>query len=233
MSDKKPARNPLNWSRVKAAILARHEPRCVYRECRYHDGAAGRHGVTVSAMVSVSADTPQPTLLVCIHHRSAVAPRCSRTASSASMCCATTKRISPIILPAERCSRRREVRLYRVDHPGDGCAARTRFLGASTAASPQANASDRICGFRLRSGYPRCRRRAPLIYANPPTACRGVFIKPQGRSAAANLALTLGCYQVFAPFVVPRWSAATKLHPVSPDAARVRSTAPDCESAPQ
>jgi hypothetical protein len=30
------------------------------------DGAAGRHGVTVSAMVSVSADTPQPTLLVCI-----------------------------------------------------------------------------------------------------------------------------------------------------------------------
>jgi len=33
-------------------------------------GAAGRHGVTVSAMVSVSADTPQPTLLVCIHERS-------------------------------------------------------------------------------------------------------------------------------------------------------------------
>src|SRR3979490_2549211 len=37
------------------------------------DGVAGRHGVTVSAMVSVSADTPQPTLLVCIHGRSAVA----------------------------------------------------------------------------------------------------------------------------------------------------------------
>ena len=37
------------------------------------DGAAGRHGVTVSAMVSVSADTPQPTLLVCIHHLSPVA----------------------------------------------------------------------------------------------------------------------------------------------------------------
>jgi flavin reductase (DIM6/NTAB) family NADH-FMN oxidoreductase RutF len=37
------------------------------------DGVAGRHGMTVSAMVSVSADTPQPTLLVCIHHRSSVA----------------------------------------------------------------------------------------------------------------------------------------------------------------
>src|SRR3974377_2195644 len=37
------------------------------------DGAAGLHGVTVSAMVSVSADTPQPTLLVCIHRLSPVA----------------------------------------------------------------------------------------------------------------------------------------------------------------
>lgn len=34
------------------------------------NGAAGRHGVTVSAMSSVSADTSLPTLLVCIHHMS-------------------------------------------------------------------------------------------------------------------------------------------------------------------
>jgi hypothetical protein len=33
-----------------------------------HPGA----GVTVFAMMSVSADTPQPTLLVCIHHLSPV-----------------------------------------------------------------------------------------------------------------------------------------------------------------
>lgn len=31
------------------------------------DGPAGRAGVTVSAMSSVSADTPQPSLLVCLH----------------------------------------------------------------------------------------------------------------------------------------------------------------------
>lgn len=37
------------------------------------DGPAGRFGVTVSAMAPVSADTPKPTLLVCIHHRSAAA----------------------------------------------------------------------------------------------------------------------------------------------------------------
>lgn len=34
------------------------------------DGVAGRAGVTVSAMSSVSADTPRPSLLVCVHHLS-------------------------------------------------------------------------------------------------------------------------------------------------------------------
>jgi len=37
------------------------------------DGQAGRAGVTVSAMSSVSADAPRPTLLVCVHHQSPAA----------------------------------------------------------------------------------------------------------------------------------------------------------------
>lgn len=37
------------------------------------DGTSGRAGVTVSAMSSVSADTPRPTLLVCVHHMSPAA----------------------------------------------------------------------------------------------------------------------------------------------------------------
>lgn len=37
------------------------------------DGVAGRFGVTVSAMASVSADAPKPTLLVCIHQMSPAA----------------------------------------------------------------------------------------------------------------------------------------------------------------
>ncbi len=37
------------------------------------DGPAGRVGVTVSAMSSVSADTPKPTLLVCVHNDSPAA----------------------------------------------------------------------------------------------------------------------------------------------------------------
>lgn len=35
------------------------------------DGPEGRAGVTVSSLVSVSADTPLPTILVCIHKSSA------------------------------------------------------------------------------------------------------------------------------------------------------------------
>lgn len=37
------------------------------------DGPAGRFGLTVSAMSSVSADTARPTLLVCLHHASTAA----------------------------------------------------------------------------------------------------------------------------------------------------------------
>jgi len=37
------------------------------------DGPAGKAGVTVSAMSSVSADGDRPTLLVCVHHKSAAA----------------------------------------------------------------------------------------------------------------------------------------------------------------
>ena len=38
------------------------------------DGPAGRAGVTVSAMASVSADTPAPSLLVCINRSSKACP---------------------------------------------------------------------------------------------------------------------------------------------------------------
>lgn len=39
------------------------------------DGQAGRAGVTVSAMASVSADSTWPTMLVCVHHLSPAATR--------------------------------------------------------------------------------------------------------------------------------------------------------------
>jgi flavin reductase len=38
------------------------------------DGPAGRFGVTVSAMSSISADGERPTVLICLHHQSRSAP---------------------------------------------------------------------------------------------------------------------------------------------------------------
>ena len=42
------------------------------------DGPGGKFGVTVSAMSSVSADTPKPTMLVCVHNASPAAAARSR-----------------------------------------------------------------------------------------------------------------------------------------------------------
>jgi DNA-binding transcriptional LysR family regulator len=56
---------------------------------------------------------------------------------------------------------------------------------------------------------------APLIYANRAYGVpRRFHQRRTSRGAAAKLALTIGCYQVFAPFVVPALVARlTKLHP--------------------
>lgn len=47
------------------------------------DGDAGRYGVTVSSMTSVSADTPRPSLLVCVHHMS---PACEAIRKNRRFC---------------------------------------------------------------------------------------------------------------------------------------------------
>ena len=47
------------------------------------DGPAGRAGVTVSAMSSVSADSARPTLLICVHHLS---PACGAIAENRVFC---------------------------------------------------------------------------------------------------------------------------------------------------
>lgn len=47
------------------------------------DGPAGRAGVTVSAMSSVSADSASPSLLVCVHHKS---PACAAIQENGVFC---------------------------------------------------------------------------------------------------------------------------------------------------
>ncbi len=181
------------------------------------DGAAGRHGVTVSAMVSVSADTPQPTLLVCIHHLSPVA--------------------DALLKNGVFC-----VNVLREDqaHVSDAFAGRTGAHGAAkfdsarwaTQATGAPRVVDALVAFDCRvTGSDRIGSHfvvfgsveeivvagggAPLIYANRAYGVPQRF-HPHPRPGPVPSAgvLALGCFQTFAPYIVPALVARlTKLHP--------------------
>ncbi len=181
------------------------------------DGAAGRHGVTVSAMVSVSADTPQPTLLVCIHHLSPV--------------------VSALLENGVFC-----VNVLRDDqaHISDNFAGRSGTQGAArfncTAWTTQRTGAPRVvdCLVAFDCRVTASERvgshfvvfgsvqdifiaggGAPLIYANRAYGVPRRFHQrrsPRGSGTAGHLAV--GCYQVFAPYIVPALiSRLSKLHP--------------------
>jgi flavin reductase (DIM6/NTAB) family NADH-FMN oxidoreductase RutF len=181
------------------------------------DGVAGRHGVTVSAMVSVSADGPQPTLLVCIHNLSPVA--------------------AAVLQNGVFC-----VNVLRDDqaHISDNFAGRSGALGAAkfecatwttqvtgaprvvdslVAFDCRVIASERVGSHFVVFGSVQdifvAGTGAPLIYANRAYGVPRRFHQrrsPRGVSEAG--ALAIGCFQVFAPYIVPALvSRLTKLHP--------------------
>jgi len=180
------------------------------------DGVAGRHGVTVSAMVSVSADTPQPTLLVCIHHLSPV--------------------IAAVLKNGVFC-----VNVLRDDqaHISDNFAGRSSARGAAkfdcTAWTTQLTGAPRVvdslvafdcrvtASERVGSHYVVFGSvqdifvggtGAPLIYANRAYGVPRRFHQRRSPRGGAAGALAIGCYQVFAPYIVPALVARlTKLHP--------------------
>ena len=181
------------------------------------DGIAGRHGVTVSAMVSVSADTPRPTLLVCIHHLSPVA--------------------DALLQNGVFC-----VNVLREDqtHISDAFAGRTGVHGAAkfdsarwaTQATGAPRVVDALVAFGCRvTGSDRIGSHfvvfgsveeiaiagggAPLIYANRAYGVPQRFhARPSPGTVTSSNALSLGCFQTFGPYIVPALIARlTKLHP--------------------
>jgi flavin reductase (DIM6/NTAB) family NADH-FMN oxidoreductase RutF/DNA-binding transcriptional LysR family regulator len=183
------------------------------------DGVAGRHGVTVSAMVSVSADTPRPTLLVCIHHLSPVA---GAVLANGVFCVNVLREDQAHIS---------ESFAGRTDARGDAkfeCARWTRqvtgaprVLDAMVAFDCRVTASERVGSHFVVFGSVQdifmAGGGAPLIYAN---RAYGVPLRFHPRSAAntdpasAGGALALGCFQIFAPYIIPALLARmTKLHP--------------------
>lgn len=181
------------------------------------DGVAGRHGVTVSAMVSVSADTPQPTLLVCIHQLSPV--------------------VAALLENGVFC-----VNVLRDDqaHISDNFAGRSGAHGAAkfncatwttqvtgaprvvdslVAFDCRVTASERVGSHFVVFGSVQdifvAGTGAPLIYANRAYGVPRRFHQRRSRRGGdAAGALAVGCEQVLAPYIVPALVARlTKLHP--------------------
>jgi flavin reductase (DIM6/NTAB) family NADH-FMN oxidoreductase RutF len=171
------------------------------------DGPAGRHGVTVSAMVSVSADTPQPTLLVCIHHKSAVA---GAVLENGAFCVNVLREDQSHI--SESFAGRTGA---RGDSKFDCSRWTTQVTGAPRVADAlvafdcRVIASERVGSHFVVFGSVQdifiAGAGAPLIYAN---RAYGVPQRFRPREAAAvpqptGATLALGCFQIFAPYMVP------------------------------
>ena len=181
------------------------------------DGAAGRHGVTVSAMVSVSADTPQPTLLVCIHHKSAVTDAVLKNG----VFCVNVLRDDQAHISehfAGRLGTHGEAKFDCTEWSTQVTGA-PRVLDALVAFDCKVTASERVGSHFVLFGSVQdifiAGVGAPLIYANRAYGVPRRFHPRQTpRSQAAAVSLSVGCYQVFAPYVLPALVARlTKLHP--------------------
>jgi flavin reductase (DIM6/NTAB) family NADH-FMN oxidoreductase RutF len=181
------------------------------------DGVAGRHGVTVSAMVSVSADTPQPTLLVCIHHLSPVADAVLKNG----VFCVNVLRDDQAHISDHFAGRSTVRGAAKFD-----CATWTtqvtgapRVIDSLVAFDCKVTASERVGSHFVVFGSVQdifvAGAGAPLIYANRAYGVPRRFHQrrsPRGDAAAGTLAI--GCYHVFAPYIVPALVARlTKLHP--------------------
>ncbi|MGO9358398.1 MAG: LysR substrate-binding domain-containing protein [Xanthobacteraceae bacterium] len=183
------------------------------------DGAAGRHGVTVSAMVSVSADTPQPTLLVCIHQLSPVADALLENG----VFCVNILREDQAHISdsfAGRGAARGEAKF-------DCARWTTQLTGAPRVIDPlvafdcRVTASERVGSHFVVFGSVQdifvAGGAAPLIYANRaygvPQRFHAHGAAPADAGAAGG-ALSLGCFQIFAPYIVPALAARmTESHP--------------------
>jgi flavin reductase (DIM6/NTAB) family NADH-FMN oxidoreductase RutF len=181
------------------------------------DGSAGRHGVTVSAMVSVSADTPQPTLLVCIHQKSGVAAAVLENG----VFCVNVLRDDQAHISdnfAGRSGVRGAARFDCTEWTTQLTGA-PRVRDALVAFDCRVTASERVGSHFVLFGSVQdifvTGGGAPLIYANRAYGVPRRFRPRQARkSSAAASHLSIGCYNVFAPYVMPALVARlTKLHP--------------------
>jgi flavin reductase (DIM6/NTAB) family NADH-FMN oxidoreductase RutF/DNA-binding transcriptional LysR family regulator len=183
------------------------------------DGIAGRHGVTVSAMVSVSADTPQPTLLVCIHHLSAVAAAILENG----VFCVNVLREDQVHISDSFAGRGglQGSAKFECARWASQVTGAPRVVDSLVAFDCRVVASDRVGSHFVIFGSVQdifvAGAGAPLIYANRAYGVPQRFLErfvPNVADAPSRATLALGCFPTFAPYVVPALVARLrKLNP--------------------
>lgn len=168
------------------------------------DGTAGRAGVTVSAMSSVSADTPRPSLLVCVHHLSAAA---SAIVENGVFCVNVLRDDQAHI--SDTFGGRRKI--------GDGdkfsCAdwvvektGAPRVVDPLVAFDCEVMSSERVGTHHVFVGEVEdiyvADRGSPLIFSNRSYGTP-VQIQSGGPNAENKQNLSVGCFHTFGPFFVP------------------------------
>ena len=172
------------------------------------DGPAGRGGVTVSAMSSVSADTPRPTLLVCVHHKSPVA----QLIIDNGVFCVNMLKDDQSYISDSFAGRFKDQLEDKFD-----CAEWTAMTsGAPRVVDPLVGfdchviSSDRVGTHHVFFGEVDdifiAERGSPLIYARQSygaaTRIEGAASLGEGR-AAAGKRLNVGCFHTFGPVLLP------------------------------
>ena len=170
------------------------------------DGPAGRAGVTVSAMSSVSADTPRPSLLVCVHHLSASA----RAIVENGVFSVNVLRDDQSYI-SDTFAGRRET------HDGDkfSCAEWTpqatgspRVVDPLVAFDCKVMSAERVGTHHVFVGEVQdvftAERGSPLIFANRAYGS-STRLDPvrAGAPAGGETALSVGCFHTFGPYILP------------------------------
>ena len=167
------------------------------------DGPAGRAGVTVSAMSSVSADGSNPTVLVCIHHQSKTA---AAILENRSFCVNVLRDDQSEIADCFG------GRIDPKDGDKFGCAS---WVEGKTRAPRLANpvvafdcrllSAEQIGTHHVFIGAVESVTKGSgtaLVYADRAYG-KTQRIKPHAKAAGARSHLTIGCHQEFAPYVMP------------------------------
>lgn len=173
------------------------------------DGAAGRAGVTVSAMASVSADSEWPTLLVCVHHMSPAAAKIVENG----VLCVNVLRDDQSYISDTFAGRFKDEVSDKFECaewvPMDSGA--PRIVDPLVAFDCRLISSEKVGTHFIFLSQVRdlhvSRSGSPLIYAN---RAYGASTRIDGaRSLAAARAnagsrLSVGCFHTFGPFLMPR-----------------------------